>query len=121
MQPFILQDWTTIRSSTTTVIQGESGWLDLAPFQDVVFWVDLREQSGSSAPSLLLQTSPVKDDAIFQAMVTIVLNAVSNPYPVRLASATIPLARYVRWQLSGPSGTWDATFRVLAAANTLAT
>jgi hypothetical protein len=34
---------------------------------------------------------------------------------VMLASA-VPLARYVRWQLTG-TATWDTTFRVFVSAN----
>ena len=123
MQPYILQDWTTIRSAQATVTQGEGGWLDLAPHQDVQFYVDVREQSGASAPNIFLQTSPNKEDVLFQTMVTVASNSVANPYVVKLsATPTVPLARYVRWQLSMISGgTWDVTFRVLVGANTLVT
>jgi hypothetical protein len=63
MHTFILQDWTTIRGSVTgaTVIQQETEWLDLGPYQDVVFWVDVREASGN--PVLTLQTAPFKDES----------------------------------------------------------
>ena len=49
MHSFILQDWTTIRSggtlTTTTVTQAEREWLDLEPYQDVVFWAQVAEAS----------------------------------------------------------------------------
>jgi hypothetical protein len=35
---------------------------------------------------------------------------------VLLSSASVPLARYVRWQITG-TPTWDATFRVYVAAS----
>ncbi len=120
MHAFMLQDWTTIRGSVTTVTQGEDGWLDLTAYQDLVFWVDCREQSGSSAPTIAFQTSPTKDESLFTSIVTATtLAASATPTVVKalLASATVPIARYLRWQLTGPSGTWDATFRVLVAAN----
>jgi hypothetical protein len=43
MHAFILQDWTTIRGGVTTVTQSEPDWLDLTPYQDIVFWIDVRE------------------------------------------------------------------------------
>ncbi len=119
MHSYILQDWTTIRAAVTSVTQGESGWLDLAPYQDISFWIDVREFSGSSTPNIVFQTAPIKEDGLFQAMATVALNSVTNPTKVLLFNAATPLARYVRWQLTGPSGTWDATFRVLATCNAL--
>ena len=119
MHAFILQDWTTIRGSVTQVTQGEDGWLDLTAYQDLVFWVDCREVTGTT-PSITFQTAPTKDESLFTAIVTATtLSASANPTIVKatLAGATVPIARYLRWQLNGPSGTWDATFRVLVAAN----
>lgn len=120
MHTFILQDWTTIRGGVTTVTQGESGWLDLTPYQDLVFWVDCREISGS--PSITLQTSPAKDEALFMPIVaSFSLTASATPaVKTALMSASTstnpPIARYLRWQLNG-TPTWDTTFRVLVAAN----
>jgi hypothetical protein len=35
-----------------------------------------------------------------------------------MLSATVPLARYVRWQLTvGGAASYDATFRIMVAAN----
>ena len=123
MQPYILQDWITVRGSVTTFTQGEAGWLDLAPHQDVVFYLDVREVTGTT-PTITYQTSPNKEDVLFQNMVTPFNLVAGNPTvtSIRLnASPAVPLARYVRWQITGPAGTWDATFRVLAVANTLVT
>jgi hypothetical protein len=118
MHAFILQDWTTIRGGVTTVTQGESEWLDLTAYQDVVFWVDCREASGS--PSIQFQTSPTKDDSLFMNMMSSAtsLTAATAPVIVKatLSAATNPLARFVRWSITG-TVTWDATFRVLVAAN----
>jgi hypothetical protein len=120
MHAFILQEWTTIRGSVTTVTQGEDGWLDLTAYQDLVFWLDCRESSGSTTPTIAFQTSPTKDESLFTNITAAVtMTAASTPQVAKalLASATVPVARYVRWQIVGPSGTWDATFRVLVAAN----
>lgn len=119
MHAFMLQDWTTIRGSVVTVTQGEDSWLDLTSYQDLVFWIDCREATGAT-PAITFQTAPTKDEALFTAIVSS-NNLVGAATPIvskaLLASATVPIARYLRWQIIGPSGTWDATFRVLVAAN----
>ena len=124
MHGFILQDWTTIRGggSVTTVTQQETDWLDLSPYQDVVFWIDIKETTNNDtpddSPTLYLQTSPTLEDSFFQSMVTVTMVAAGTPsvVPALMASATVPLARYLRWQIVGAPG-WDATFRIAIAAN----
>jgi len=123
MHAYILQDWTTIRGATsvTTITQEEDGWLDLSPYQDVVFWVDAK--SSTNTPTITFQTSPSKDDSMFQALIAgyaVPTGGVLTPAVLSafMVSATVPLARYVRWQLTAStSGTWDASFRVLVSAN----
>src|SRR5438105_1472522 len=118
MHTFILQDYTTIRGATsTTVTQNESGWLDLSQFQDVIAWVDVRELTTSA--TLKIQTSPVKDEIMFQDMYSAAaaVGVVAPPIKVLMSAASVPLARYVRWQLVGGAATWDLTFRILIAAN----
>jgi hypothetical protein len=115
MYSFVLQDWTTIRGAVATVTQTEVGWLDLTPFQDVVFWVDVRESTNT--PSLWLQTAPSKDEALFTAIVAAQPMATAvSVLSALMASATVPLGRFVRWQIAG-TGTWDATFRIYVTAN----
>lgn len=124
MHAFILQDWTTIRGATpstsATIIQSEDQWLDLTPYQDVVFWVDCRAVTGTTV-QVQFQTSPTKDDSLFTNIVTAALFTTVAPqiYQVILSkTAGVPLARYVRWMVTSQStGVWDSTFRVLAAAN----
>lgn len=121
MHTFILQDWTTIRANNagSTVIQSEEGWLDLSLFQDVFFWVDVREITGTV--TLFFDTSPTADESLFQPLVAggQVLTASTTPTLVRapMTSASVPIARYVRWRMSGTTNPWDATFRVVLAAN----
>jgi hypothetical protein len=118
MHSFILQDWTTIRGGTgaTTVTQGENSWLDLTPYQDIVLWVDVREASGT--PTITFQTSPTKDESLFQNIVTgtSMVNNQVTAVKALMSGATVPLARYLRWQING-TPTWDSTFRVFLAAN----
>lgn len=120
MHTFILQDWTTVRGANNTVIQSESEWLDLTPYQDVVFWIDVREVVGTV--TLTLQTSPTKDEVFFLTpatgltQVTPVAAGTLAPRPVLISAAT-PLARYVRWHLTSVTATWDVTFRIIVSAN----
>jgi hypothetical protein len=121
LHAFVLQEWTTIRSGGATVTQSEQEWLDLEPYQDVTFWLQVSEVSGSTTPTLTYQTSPTLDEPIFQAMTTgLALAASASPVvtQVFMLSATVPLARYVRWQLTvGGAASYDATFRIMVAAN----
>jgi hypothetical protein len=121
-----MQDWTTVRGDTggsptvTQIIQGEDQWLDFSPFQDCVFFIDCREVTGSTSPSLAIETSPSRDDALFAGLVpSFTLSASSGPSPkiaFLLPSTTVPVARWVRWKLTaaGGIGKWDATFRIWA-------
>ena len=126
MYGYVLQDFITIRgSSIADVIQGESGWMGFSSFQDIVFWLDVREATlPSGGLTWYYETSPSKDNNLFTPMVN---NAITSLTPglqtlqkVILASGpSVPLATWVRWRLS-PSGTgtpWDATFRILVSAN----
>jgi hypothetical protein len=120
MHTFILEDWLSIGGpGSDTMTQEEAHWLDLEPFQDVVFFVECREPA-TAGPTLTLQTAPAKDESLFTAIAaSVTLNASAAPQLVNavMTSATVPLARYVRWQVAGPAGGWNATFRVLVVAN----
>jgi hypothetical protein len=122
MHSFILQDWTTIRGTTgATIYQGEAGYLDLAPYQDVSFYLDIREFTGST-PQIGFETAPFKEDVLFKDMIAPfnVLLSPANPYRIPITTSSTPVARYVRWKLIGPAVTpWDVTFRVLVAADGL--
>jgi hypothetical protein len=37
--------------------------------------------------------------------------------PEQSGAAAVPIAPRLRWRLAGPSGTWDATFRVRVPAD----
>jgi hypothetical protein len=122
MLVYPLQDYITIRSDigVLSVTQNETGWLDLAGFQDIVAFLDVKEFSGASAVSIVYQTSPSKDESLWASMTgTIGLVAGLTTTKILKDSATVPLARFVRWQLSAttPSGSWDAYFRIWLACN----
>ena len=131
---YVLQDWTTIRGQNTaglTITQNESDWMGFSSFQDMVFWIDTREATFSGASlSLALQTSPSKDDVLFQSMYTasfvaagytpgLVFSGVNLPRVILAAGPSVPLSTWVRWQLSqsGATAPWDLTFRILVSAN----
>jgi hypothetical protein len=134
MHGFVLQDFVTIRgqSTTQTVTQSESEWLDLAGYEDLVTWIDVREVtlSGNTNVQINMQTAPIKDEYLFVNMevnpltVTAALTSPSIRKMV-LAQATgatgtpVPLGRFVRWQAvaSGATGTWDVVFRIACCAN----
>ena len=132
MYGYVLQDWITIRgtipaSGSADIIQGESTWMGFSSFRDIVIWLDIREITfPATSLTFNFESSPTKDNNLFQVMQSQTINAggltagVQPLLKVILSSATTPLATWVRWRLSptGASGnTWDATFRVLAAAN----
>jgi hypothetical protein len=117
MHTFILQDYATIRGSNNTITQNESGWLDLTPYQDLVFWVDTRELTGTTV-TLRLQTSPTKDDLMFADIISSFTLSVGVVQKAALLSAaSVPIARYLRWVMTGTATPYDATIRIYVAAN----
>lgn len=118
MHTFIMQDWITIRGAANTVTQSESEWLDLAQYQDVVLWIDAREFVGTV--TLNIQTAPTKDESFFSVgtvFTTTLALGPTAPQKVLLSVATVPLARYLRWQLTSATNPFDATFRIMISAN----
>lgn len=129
MYSVVLQDWVTIRgaSSVTTITQGENGWVGTAAYEDIVFWLDVRELTLGSATSVTVnyETAPLKDDVLFTNMMSgVALTTVpTTPTVTKVLlsqNPTCPLARWVRWKLTvqgSPSASWDLTFRIIAACN----
>ena len=119
MHSFVLADWTSAAAPAgTSFTQDESGWLDLASFQDVVIYLTVSEVSAS--PTIAFETSPCREDALFQPMVSMVMtSAAPQPNVLRavMLGSTVPLARYLRWKITTGGGAWDATFRALVTAN----
>ena len=135
MYGYVLQDWITVRGSvpasgSADIIQGESTWMGFSSFQDIVIWLDIREitfpAGGGASLQFNFDTSPSKDSNMFQtmastaALTTLTPGVQSLMKVIMSTNPTVPLATWVRWRLTpgGANGnTWDATFRVLCAAN----
>ena len=132
MYGYVLQDWSTIRGGTIAdIIQGESTWMGFSSFQDIVFWLDVREitfPSGTSSLTWYYETSPSKDNNLFTPMDSVQITQTIGLTPglqtplkkiILANNPTVPLATWARWRLSpaGTASTWDATFRILCAAN----
>ncbi len=134
MHSFVLQDWVTIRGSSSgqTILQSSTDYLDLQDFEDAVAWVEVREiTSAGGTISLAVQSAPLKENAFFTpnnvsptslttvgvAVVPMVLNDL-KPTNTNGVIA-MPLSRWLRWLVAsaGTSGTWDITFRVLVVAH----
>lgn len=129
MYGYVLQDWITVRGTTTTpFLQNECDWLGFSSFQDIAFWIDIREFTVAAGTlTMALQTAPTKDDVLFQtlsgcsitvAVQTPFLTAGAVPRNILSTNPAIPLSTWVRWVLTASSaGTWDCSFRILASAN----
>jgi hypothetical protein len=115
---FVIQDWLLLEGGgNSTFTQPENSWLDLSDYQDVTFFLLVNQTSTGNTISY--QTSPDKTDSVFQNMapaVTLAASATPTVTQVLMLSAAVPLARWVRWQISG-TGSWSVSFRLVAAAN----
>lgn len=124
MYGYVLQDWVTIgNAGTTPIIQNESDWLPFSSFQDIVFWVDVKNVSAGTV-TIDLQTSPTKDEALFRVLSTCTVPAtgaggITVVKNILSTNPAIPLATWVRWVLT-PSVAATITFRILASANRVA-
>jgi len=122
MFAFLLQDWLTVRgSSPVAVAQSEPFWLDMSGYKDLVTWLEVKEFT-ATAGSLYVQaqTSPSKDEALFQSMTGNVAVAAGVTTTNLLSDmALVPLARWLRWQLvpTATATSWDITFRLWVTAS----
>jgi hypothetical protein len=116
----LLQDWVTLSLgssvSPNTITQGADKWLDLTTVTDAVFYLDVK-QPGSGSNAIAYQTAPRREDASFVTMVTmpIALTTTTQTTPVIAAYASVPVARYVRWQVSFAGSLLSVTFRIWLA------
>jgi hypothetical protein len=125
---YMLQDWLTIRGtqSGSHITQSEADWISFQPYQDIVFWLEVKSVTLAGLTSLTLeyQTAPAKDESLFVPMVSAVtLAASTTPAVTKVLLAqnpSVPLARWVRWKLfpnGTPSGEYGTCFRIHCAAN----
>jgi len=123
MEARLLQDYVTIRGAgTQAIIQSEGGWLDLSGYQDVVFWLEIKEYTVSGTTiTVSFQTAANRDESSFVTIGSVAKDGTGSPgvsvTSVLKDSANSPLARWVRWtsQNSGASA-WDITFRLWLTA-----
>ncbi len=116
-QAILLQDWCSVSgSSSATITQPVDDYADLAAYQDIVVFLEV---SDFNTALMSYQTSPSKDETLFQNMLAPFAMAMNVTRSVlRYSSATVPLARYFRWKLSPSAGaTFFASFRIWLAAN----
>lgn len=126
MQPIIMQDWVTIRSSVTgSVIMSQADWLLTAPFQDITFYLDVREVDGTSV-SITYETCPGRDNGLFRNIGSTTVpiagaGVTVTSYPMGVATVLAPVSHWTRWSLNGTvsSGVWSVTFRIMAAGNSI--
>jgi hypothetical protein len=123
MHCFEMQDWLTIRASSTllTVTQSEHAWLDLSEYRDVVLWTEVKELTINTGGlvSITFTTCPTQDEELFaRAVAPFLATPGVTASVVHTDSAPVALARWLRWQLlsSGATAAWDVTFRVWASA-----
>jgi hypothetical protein len=126
VEGYLLQDWTTITSGSTApiVVQSEVGWLDLIDYRDIVFWLEVKARilGGATAIVMAYQTSPSKDENLFSSMLAFPTSVGATPDVrpiIESLNPTVPLCRWLRWQLqaTGPTSDWSATFRIHCAVN----
>ncbi len=118
----LLQDWTTIQlAAADSIVQNEASWLDCGAYTDLVAYVSTKQATAASGATLHLETAPSRDNELFAAgtsMFSLALTPTTTfaPQLVRYASATVPLARWVRWRISSTAAT-VVNFRVWLALN----
>jgi hypothetical protein len=112
-----LQNWVTIGGNSTTIVQDEPEWADLAGYQDVAIYLDVGLLN--AATTLDVQTSPIKDETMFTGGPTVTsyrLVAGSGPQPIAVAGvgrgAALSFSRFVRWSISFGATDTALTFRI---------
>ncbi len=124
---FVIQSWRTVRvaQAETLFYQAESEWLDLAPFEDLTLWCDVKSvliDGADVALDIVYETAPERDDALFRPIGGFTLDSSPSANPV-VTNAILDrgnaIARWFRWKLEARgtlSGPWGACFRLLATA-----
>ena len=105
--------------SPLTITQGADRWPEVPTVADAVFYLDVRDP-GSGTATILYQTAPRREDASFATMLSVPITPTTTTRAdaVLGASAPIPMAKYLRWQL-GFIGADSVTFRLWMATYSL--
>jgi hypothetical protein len=121
-----MQDWITVRGSalTTIVKQPEDQYPDLSMYQDLVVIQEVSDLTGgtSATTQMTYETAPTKDDVLFDkidATAQFIMALGVTRVVLRYSAVSLPISRYVRWKLTGGTGTppWSVTFRVWLSPN----
>jgi hypothetical protein len=119
LETLLIQDWITLQfNAKLNLTQGAHGWVDVGHYEDVLLYVDIKEQSGLAA-TLALQTAPVAQDAAFVPVANVPVAAGLTTISLLGEYSNVPVGRLLRWQFIA-NGTSTATFRIWAAAYSLA-
>jgi len=119
-----VQDWVTLAAATgiTSIIQGADRWLEVPTVADAVFYLDVKQPGTTTSTAVVTinyQTAPRREDSSFVTMlgVPLISTTTTNVGAVLGAYAQVPMAKYVRWQLSFTAAAsvtfrlWMATYR----------
>lgn len=117
METLLLQDWITLSTSVDLLTQSASSWLDVNAYEDIVLFLEVKEQSGFS-PVISYQTAPVRENAAFVTLTRMAFSVGTTVTPILAAYASLPVSRFLRWQIAS-DGQCDATFRIWVAAYSL--
>ncbi len=130
MYGVLMQEYTSVSGDPTvpSVVQGEDFWLNTGPYQDAIFWIDVKSviTNGAATLNLSVETAPSKDDSAFLPCVPgFSISAATAPV-VKLAlmssgaATSPPISNWIRWKLSpGSGGTAPriVTFRIWVSLN----
>lgn len=133
MHTYVLQDWMTVQfpsTGLTTVLQPSDGWLNLERYKDVQFWIDVAniEPAGGTV-TLIIQHAPVRDEFLFYPSMTsitvttpgVTVRSIMFDYACATVGVNMPISKWLRWKLTGPSAAWAITFRVIVSAGGIGT
>ncbi len=119
MDPCLLSDWIAISgsSSVTSITQPASQWKDLADHEDAVFFLEVKELSGTV--TMFYESSPTCQDQLFVPVIPAFTMAAGKKVdPALFSTGGFPLCRYLRWRLTGSNAggaPWSSTFRIWVA------
>ncbi|NUN16391.1 MAG: hypothetical protein HUU55_22410 [Myxococcales bacterium] len=115
----IMQDWITLKgaASTDEIFQPSTDWMDAELYSEVTVLLEVKDMT--SGMGIEIQTSPALDERLFQVMTSFAPSGSGiSQSIVRFSTASVPLARYVRWRLRHPVGAWRITFRIVLLLKT---
>jgi hypothetical protein len=118
----LLQDWVSLSIGSgvvpAVITQGADQWFDANTVNDAVFYLDVKQ--ADSGITINYQTAPRREDAAFVTMVSVPLTVTTRADAVIASTATVPVSRFIRWQLSFVGMTTaGATFRLWLATYSL--